>query len=544
MINADTSFLTMINSPARKIKARVELLNGSTLVSIFQYDDALKSFTIERTGEASKFFGFGVCKKLNVKLIDRERKINITTANTFEVAFGVNSDFVYPCPVFYVTEVHRDENTNELSVTAYDSLHVATAHNVSELVLPQSYTIKDFADACATVIGLPIKLEGFPMEDTSFSTLYAAGANFDGSETIREALNAIAEATQSIYFINHEWELVFKRLDRSGDPVLEITKANYFTLNSSTNRRLSNITHATELGDNVSASTGVSGTTQYVRNNPFWDLREDIDVILENAVAAVGNLTINQFECNWRGNFLLEIGDKVSFVTKDNTKVTSFVLDDSVTYDGSFSEKTKWDYTDSNGETASNPTTLGEALKMTYARVDKANQEIELVASKAEDNAENISSLQINTEGISATVERVETNTNNTLENINTDLEELKNRVSTAVTAEDVQIQIETELANGVDSVTTKTGFTFNEEGLTVSKTGSEMTTQITEDGMTVYRNNAETLVADNIGVKALNLHAKTYLIIGSTSRFEDYTIDGEARTGCFWIGDSIGGGE
>jgi hypothetical protein len=56
---------------------------------------------------------------------------------------------------------------------------------------------------------------------------------------------------------------------------------------------------------------------------------------------------------------------------------------------------------------------------------------------------------------------------------------------------------------------------------------------------MTVYRDNEEMLKANNEGVIAYNLHAKTYLIVGESSRFEDYEKDGEIRTGCFWIGDT-----
>ena len=63
------------------------------------------------------------------------------------------------------------------------------------------------------------------------------------------------------------------------------------------------------------------------------------------------------------------------------------------------------------------------------------------------------------------------------------------------------------------------------------------MTTRINEDGMTVYRDNDEVLIANNEGVIAYNLHAETYLIVGESSRFEDYEDDGETRTGCFWIG-------
>ena len=77
-------------------------------------------------------------------------------------------------------------------------------------------------------------------------------------------------------------------------------------------------------------------------------------------------------------------------------------------------------------------------------------------------------------------------------------------------------------------------GFTFDADGLTVTKSGSEMSTQITEDGMKVYRGKDEMLTADNGGVKAVDLHATTYLNVGKNSRFQDYK---RTRTACFWIG-------
>ena len=63
------------------------------------------------------------------------------------------------------------------------------------------------------------------------------------------------------------------------------------------------------------------------------------------------------------------------------------------------------------------------------------------------------------------------------------------------------------------------------------------MSTQITDDGMKVFRSNTAVLTANNVGVDAVNLHATTYLIIGNNSRFEDWEKDGQARTACFWIG-------
>jgi len=67
-----------------------------------------------------------------------------------------------------------------------------------------------------------------------------------------------------------------------------------------------------------------------------------------------------------------------------------------------------------------------------------------------------------------------------------------------------------------------------------VTKSGREIKTQITEDGMTVYKNGNAVLTANSQGVDAVDLHASTYLIIAGKSRFEKYK---GTRVGCFWIG-------
>ena len=110
----------------------------------------------------------------------------------------------------------------------------------------------------------------------------------------------------------------------------------------------------------------------------------------------------------------------------------------------------------------------------------------------------------------------------------------LTQKVENSMTADQVHLAISTELSKGVNKVTTSTGFTFNEAGLTISKTDSEITTNIDEDGMSIYKNNEEVLTADNTGVTQINATIKQYLIVGKNSRFEDY---GNDRTGCFWIG-------
>ena len=485
--------------------------------------DNLKAIKIERQGENNKFFGFGIPQKATINLLDRERAINITKTDALNNFFKINeNDFVNSFPSFFVTETKRDENTNELTITAEDLLFAAAAHTVSEVQLG-SYTIRSFTEAIATIMGLELEIVGVA-DEAVFDTNFSDGANFEGTETFREALDDVAEATQTVYYISGE-KLVFKRLSTEA-AALDIEKQHYFTLKSFPSVTLGTIVQATELGDNVTYAV-TDGVTQYVRDNAFWD--KD-DSIIEAGANAICGIAAVPFECSWRGNFLLELGDKVGITTKDNDTIFSYVLNDTITYDGGFKQVTQWSYEENKTETASNPSTLGAVLKQTYAKVDKANKQIELIASETSANSSEIAAIKLDTDSINSSVESLETKVNAQ----NGAIESINKKVESTMTAEQIKYTISSELEKGTDKVTTSTGFTFDSTGLTVNKTGSEISTTITEDGMRVSKDNKEVLTANNKGVKAIDLHATTYLIIGSNSRFEDY---GTNRTGCFWIG-------
>ena len=532
MISAKPCFMQMINSVSRDFEARVELLDGSTVLNTFTYDGALQSFTIERTGDESSFFGFGICKKLTLKLRDKERTINITKGQRLDVSMAVGSDYLYPFPAFNVEEVTRDENTNALTITAYDAIYKANNYKVSDMKLPQSYTIFGFAAAASSLLGIPIKLDGLTAEE--FNTEYSNGANFEGTESVREALNDVAEATGTIYFVNNNWELVFKTLDISGDPVLAIDKSKYFTLSAKTKNTLTGITSATELGDNVTVGT-TTGAHQYLRDNAFLENRDDISTLLSNIFAKVSGLSMYQFDLKFRGNFLLECGDRISVTTKDDEVINCYILNDTITYNGGLVGTVKWNYNAPQGETASNPHNIGDAIRQTYARVDKVNKNIDLLVSDVNQNTQEIAQLQLDTNNIRASVTNVQNNLDNMTDDLGNRITDVERKAELAMTPEQVQIKISEALADGVTSVTTETGFVFNSDGLTISKNDSEISTNIDEDGMSVMKGAEEVLTADNTGVNAINLTSRQYLIVGDNSRFENYGSD---RTGCFYIGN------
>lgn len=527
MIETTQTSLDALVSPSREIKAKIDLFDGTTKKATFTGSDKIKKFQIERAGEEGKFFGFGVSQKLELELLDKDRELNIVKGNTFDIYLTADTTYtkILSCEV---DSIKRDEKTNSLTLAAYDALYRAAGHQVKDLTLTKPYTIKDFCEACGAKLGVSVK--GI---DT-FLLSYPNGANFDGAETLREALDMVAEATQTIYFMDSTNALVFKKLDKAGASLLTIDKNTYFEYKNNGPRVLKTICSTNELGDDVSESGTTGDATQFVRDNAFWELRDDITDLVHNAVVAVGGLSISQFECKWRGNFYLEIGDKIQILGKDNNPAITYLLNDTLVYNGGLNQTSSWKYKDS-GETASNPTSIGDAIKQTYARVDKVNKNIELLVSDVNQNTQEIAQLQLDTNNIRASITNVQNNLDNMTDDLGNRITDVERKAELAMTPEQVQIQITEALADGVTSVTTETGFVFNSDGLTISKNDSEISTNIDEDGMSILKGAEEVLTADNTGVNAINLTAHQYLIIGNNSRFEDYGSD---RTGCFWIGN------
>lgn len=537
-IDTDTNTLidNYISSPVRSIKARVEMYDSSsTLVDTFAHNGDLISFKIDRVGDDSKFFGFGISQKINIKLIDIKREKNITTDNYFKVVYDINGIELVSHPLFYTTEVHRDENTNELSITAYDALYKAGEHTMEEaleIIISRDTPIY-YIYAATQILG--IEFDG-GFTDTGWVNLTYDETNYpnyDGSETLKQFLDDFANFSTSVYFLNHENALTFKVLEPVGYTIpCFITKNDYIDLDSKTNRRLTTIVSATELGDNISATTGESGTTQYIRDNPFLELRSDVATIVESYInSRLGGLTINQFDCSWRGNPRAELADLLVITDKENNQVYSYLLNDVVEYDGTYSQQSQWSFTtDENTESYDNPSTLGEVLKQTFAKVDKANKEITLLASQTDETSQKVAQLVLDTEEINGKV----SSTNEAIDELSGEISTVKDEVAAQITSQDVSILITEALSNGIDTVTTSTGFTFNSDGLNITKSDSDISTLIDENGMDISIGSEKVLTADNSGVNAINLTARKYLIIGSNSRFEDY---GTNRTGCFWIG-------
>lgn len=90
---------------------------------------------------------------------------------------------------------------------------------------------------------------------------------------------------------------------------------------------------------------------------------------------------------------------------------------------------------------------------------------------------------------------------------------------------------------NGVTQVRTETGFTFDKNGLNVTKSGAPTKTLLDENGMKVYSTTGssqqEMQRTDSTGTYSENVTVRKYLVVGTHTRFEDYS----GGTGAFFIG-------
>lgn len=531
-------WLTNITAPSRRINGWVDVYRDSTLIYEFNPEDKLVSAKIENTTESGSLFGYTLCQKATVEILNQDNNITIQQGDRIEIWLGVmisedGSDNT-PKPSFYVEEITSNETNGNITIVAYDAMNKATKHKQKELAITYPINLAGYASQVATILGTSVAWEAKTGSSfTYYSYTEALPPNFSGEETLRDVLNDIAEITGTICFIDVEDKIRFKMLNP--EPVLDIDKSLYFEFKLGDSATISQISHATELGDNLTAGNE-GGYNAIIRNNAFISLREDIPNVLDNLLRGVNGLTFYTYDLKWRGNPALEIGDKVTVTLKDDSTVDVYYLGETLTYDGGLVATAAYKIGESES-IDSNPTTIGEAINKTYAKVDKVNQTITLYAEKIEGNASDISQIIQDAEKIVASVEGISSAVEEGMEGINDAISVLEEKATVGITKSDVTIAIDKALSNGVEKVETSTGYKFDEDGLTISKSNSEISTQITENGMTVSQGGSTVLSANNNGVNAKNLHATTFLIIGDTSRFETFTEDGETRVGCFWIG-------
>ena len=150
---------------------------------------------------------------------------------------------------------------------------------------------------------------------------------------------------------------------------------------------------------------------------------------------------------------------------------------------------------------------------------------ISIVDGKIEDTNTNLSNNYYNRNQVDSTVNGLSGSIDGVLNRVVT-LEQDK---------ESFSINVKREIDYyGASKVVTSTGYVFDENGLNITKSGSEISNLVDNTGMFVRRDETEMLGIDATGGRMENLAVRKYLTMGTNSRFEDYKT---SRTACFFVG-------
>lgn len=150
--------------------------------------------------------------------------------------------------------------------------------------------------------------------------------------------------------------------------------------------------------------------------------------------------------------------------------------------------------------------------------------DVDGIKAENKDTQGKLAAMELDLEGIRSRVQSQETAAQSVRENIST----------LTQTAQSLQLELETIREDGTRKVKTGIGYTFDDKGLQISRTDSDMANLLDHTGMYVRRNGETVLQANNQGVRARDVTVENYLIVGENARFEDY---GGNRTACFYIG-------
>lgn len=464
---------------------------------------------------------FGCCETSELKLKIRNEFGNLK-GHQITVSNVLNELTDYPLQigVYNVETCERSGDRQYLDITAYDDMHKIinaevvewydsvfpikdTAQTVAEdeevveedtpTVEYEPITLKEFRDSFFEYVDVTQETVALPQDDVLVEKTIDADS-ISGLKVI----SAICELNGVFGHINREGIFVYVSLKKPSEEGIIASDVEYNSYKSCEfedfeTKTIDKVQVRQEDGD-IGYIYGTGDNCYIVQDNflVFGKSTDDLASITETLYDCISGITYRPFMTEVQGNPCVEVGDRITVNTRLET-VNSYVLNRNL-----------------KGIMSMIDSLETRGTEVYEEKVNSVQNDIKQLKGKS----------NILKRTVEETVSRV-TNIEKGYTEIQQTAESLK--VNVSQTQDDVE----------------RMSYDFTSEKLVIEKEGAETKTEISENGMSVKSSSdEEMLVANAQGVDATNLHAKTYLIVGSNSRFEDFG-DG---TGCFYIGGAYNG--
>ena len=459
---------------------------------------------------------FGCCEASEMKLKIRNEFGNLNGKElTISHVLNELTDYPFQIGVYTVETCTRSGDRQYLDITAYDDMYkinnaevvewydsvfpikdtaqtVADGEEETEEETPkveyEPITLKEFRDSFFEFVDVTQEEIDLPQDDMLVEKTIDADS-VSGSKVI----SAICELNGVFGHINREGIFVYVSLKKPSEEGIIASDVEYDTYQSCEfedfeTKAIDKVQIRQEEGD-IGYIYGTGDNCYIMQDNflVYGKSTEDLATIAETLYNCITGITYRPFTATTQGNPCVEVGDRITVNTRLET-VNSYVFKRN--FKGIMSLMDSFET---------------KGIEVYTEKVNSVQSDIKQLKGKA----------NVLKRTVEETVSRV-TNMEKGYTEIQQTADSIK--VSVSQTQEDVN----------------QMSYDFTSEKLVIEKEGAETKTEISENGMSVKSSSdEEMLVANAQGVDATNLHAKTYLIVGTNSRFEDF----EGGTGCFWIG-------
>lgn len=436
----------------------------------------------------------------------------------------------------YKVERPNNEITANMSqITAYSDLYtnIDTKYVCNIDYSTGDKTLSDlYADVCTNLGLTPKSLEftnsTIPITDNPFT-------NGEKNRTVLQTISKIACSFANVYEDSNQIDLCWLSENTEPDYIFEMS--DYVSVEGGQvvcgpincliikNSQIDdeNVTVKDEESIKANGEHSITISDDYILHNA--ELRQQAITSIWNRVKG-----LKYVDCKlitYYGKPFLKLGDKIRIYTSDTDYFDTYVLKHKFEYDGAFASTIESPALTEQEIKTKQEISLGEALKNVQINV---NKQIGIIQSEVSSTNEVVNSLD------------------KELQNTSSDLQTLSSTVTQNNQSVQTQInQINTNLENGVERVK-NTLVTIDINGIQVSTNLSKVSTLITNDSFKIIpvNNPNEPLAFFGYDEKEGrsksemdNLTVKNYFVAGY-HRQENFEIDGEKRTGWFYVGGDI----
>ena len=498
MRNISAAFRDAIQSFGKELACEItcgeDTYSAEQIVSVnLHYDGALLSSVMQ-------------CMDVELDNVGTESFAAEIVGKFLTVRFGIrqggDSEYEYvDFGSFIVKASVYNADTNSVSLECYDNLLLSMVPytpvvNFSD---DSEITVREYLSALAARLELHLGTENFTNADVLIDD-----EKYDSTYTIRDVLDEIAQVAAGIIAVI-DGDLCVVYPAETGE-IVDPSNLSTLTVGKQYGPVNSVVLGRTPQEDNIYRRD--EAATEWIEyridNNQIMDShREDfIDGIYDR----LSGLSFYMFSATSYGDFRFTLCDRFTLQDLDGSEYSTILLSSDLQIDQGISE-----------------TLVAEA---------PAGSETEYKAASKSDRVMNQTILRVDKQ--EQQIQALVTTTKQTEDRLTGEVESIRKSVEATMTSEQVSILIKQEIGD-INSVTTATGYTFDEEGLEISEEGKEIRTKVTPSGFYVQKNDDPLLTADSEGVNAANVNVRQYLVVGKNSRFEDYAGN---RTACFYIGE------